>query len=593
MKPFLISMLLTALLTPCVIVVARRQGWIARPRADRWHSRPTALMGGIAIFLGTLTAWLITGHLPSLLPVLVPAIGMFLLGLVDDRIAELLPHQKLIGQVAAGAVLIIGGVQFRAVPPLLALPLTLFWVVGITNAVNLLDNMDGLAAGVCGLSALVLAGYSLRVGAPGTAAPVLALAGGCFGFLIYNFNPAKIFMGDCGSMFIGFSLAALAVQASNRSASHVLLSLLVPVAVMAIPIFDTTLVAITRGLNGRPIFPGFRDHSSHRMVALGLSERSTVLLLYGLAALFGGLALLATRLPILVVLLLTVPLLMGLLALGFYLGFIKVYPEKARANPPLRLRWYLRRPAQFLQAALDLVLIPAAFVGAHELRFEGDWPAFIARGVAAALPLVLVAKLVGLVLCRSYRGVWRFAGPADALSAAAGSTVGSLLALLLLAAFVGFGHLSRAALVIDWLALTMLVVVSRTGYLFLQELFGRLSPPHGQRVIILGAEREALALIWKLRDPLSPQRVHLLGILDDDPRKQGRTLNGVPVLGPLCELPKLMESKDATLCLLGVSRFSAAGAAIRDFCYQQRIPVHRDLDSLHAIQVDDPVVAAA
>src|SRR6185312_15865241 len=120
-------------------------------------------------------------------------------------------------------------------------PLTLFWVVAITNAENLLDNMDGLASGVCGIAALTMAGCCLAEGNMGTAA-ALAIAGACGGFLLYNFNPAKIFMGDCGSMFLGFSLAALAVQGTYRSASDLLLSLLVPVAILAIPIFDTALV---------------------------------------------------------------------------------------------------------------------------------------------------------------------------------------------------------------------------------------------------------------------------------------------------------------------------------------------------------------
>src|SRR5262249_36037003 len=159
-----------------------RLDWVARPRPDRWHTRPTVLMGGIAIFAGTLAAWWFTGAFQAIGPVAALGIGMFALGVVDDRIAELRPHQKLIGQVAAGAALIALGVSFRGLPPYAALPLTLFWIVGITNAVNLLDNMDGLAAGVCGISALALAAYGIQEGTPLTASALLALAGACAGF---------------------------------------------------------------------------------------------------------------------------------------------------------------------------------------------------------------------------------------------------------------------------------------------------------------------------------------------------------------------------------------------------------------------------
>src|SRR5687767_6272062 len=142
MASFLVSFFVTALLTPLVILVARRLGWVSAPREDRWHSRPTALMGGIGIFAGTFAAWFAVGGNVDIAPVAVPAAGIFLLGLVDDR-RGLRPHVKLIGQVAAAAALVAAGVRFESLPFALSLPLTLFWIIGITNAVNLLDNMDG------------------------------------------------------------------------------------------------------------------------------------------------------------------------------------------------------------------------------------------------------------------------------------------------------------------------------------------------------------------------------------------------------------------------------------------------------------------
>jgi UDP-GlcNAc:undecaprenyl-phosphate GlcNAc-1-phosphate transferase len=601
MTPFFVSFLLTALFTPAVIALAWRRGWVAKPREDRWHSRPTALMGGSAMFLGTAVAVWATGHLPALAPLAFPAAAIFLLGVVDDRLVELRPYQKLIGQVAVAAVLIAGGVRFAALPLLLALPLTLLWVVGITNAVNLLDNMDGLAAGVTGISALTLAACCLNeagaraAGTPHTAAAALAVAGACAGFLLYNFNPAKIFMGDCGSMFLGFTLAALAI--ADRTAMPnppwrgLVLSLLVPVTALAIPIFDTTLVAVARALHGRPIFPGFRDHSSHRMVALGVSERATVLVFYALALLFGGLALAATRLPALGVLLLALTLFAGLTVLGLYLGLYKVYPEECAAPTPLRgvpppptpphrllLRARLLPKKQLLQVMLDVVLILVSFVGAHLLRFDGELPPTFAAGVQRALPFVLVSKLLGLAFCRAYRGVWRYAGTTDGLRAAVGSTVGSLL-IVIFGLFTHFHGLSRTALIVDWVLFTALAVLARTGYVVLQHLFGALPLHSAPRVLILGAGRETMALLQKLRDPLSPFRAQVVGILDDDPDKQRRTLNGVPVLGTLAELPAMSEANGIACCLLGVPARSAAGERILEFCQQAAVQVWTDLEA--------------
>src|SRR5262249_26774038 len=153
------------------------------------------------------------------------------------------------------------------------------------------------------------------------------LTGACAAFLLFNFNPARIFMGDSGSMFLGFSLATLALQGIHRSAPNLVLSLLVPVAILAVPIFDTALVSVARTLNGRSISQGGRDHSSHRLFALGLSERGTVISLYVLTSLFGGLALLSTQVPLLVVLLLAALLFTLLIVLGMYLGILKVYTE--------------------------------------------------------------------------------------------------------------------------------------------------------------------------------------------------------------------------------------------------------------------------
>jgi UDP-GlcNAc:undecaprenyl-phosphate GlcNAc-1-phosphate transferase len=576
---FLISFLVTALLTPAVIAGAHRLGWVARPREDRWHRRPTALMGGVAIFLGTLAAWATLGRGGLHSPLLIPAAGIFLLGAVDDRI-HLRPYLKLIGQVAAAAFLVLNGPIIRSLPPYLALPVTIFWIVGITNAVNLLDNMDGLAAGVSAISALAMGAFCLGRGDLTTAQMACALAGGAAGFLIYNFNPARVFMGDCGSMFLGFSLAGLALDGTQRSAPNLVLTLLVPVAVLAIPIFDTTLVSVSRVLNGRSVSQGGRDHSSHRLVALGLSERGAVLVFYALTALFGGLALAATRFSLIVVSLVAVLLAIGLLVLGLYLGVLKVYKDLSEIPSHARvIGGTLRYKKQMLQVCLDLVLVIVSFTGAHLLRFEGEIPQQIRATFVASLPLLLTAKLLGLAFARAYRGVWRYAGMIDALTAITGSTLGSLMAAAAFGWLTGFHGLSKAALITDWILFTVLAVTVRMWYIALRELFGSLPARNAPKVLILGAGEEAWSLILRLRDPVSSKRADVVGILDDGLAYERRSMNGVPILGPVSALPNFAEQHEIACCLLGVDAHSEAARRALLACSEAGISLYQDLDT--------------
>lgn len=322
-----LSFALAVTLTPVVRAAARRCGAVARPREDRWHKRPTALLGGVAIFPAVAIPYLLLlPHSPQAWAVLAACTLMWLLGLVDD-LYRLRPAQKLLGQVLGAAVVVYNDLQLPWTPyPLANTALTVFWLVGITNALNLLDNMDGLAGGVGAIIALFLGVNFLANGQPAEAALLLVFAAALGGFLVYNANPATIFMGDCGSLFLGIFLAGMALAGVSGSGSRGLVSVLaVPVLTLLIPIFDTTLVTILRKRAGRAVSQGGRDHTSHRLVALGLSERHAVWLLYGLAALSGVLALLVSRLPfdVSVAAILAYVLAFGLL--GIYLGGVKVY----------------------------------------------------------------------------------------------------------------------------------------------------------------------------------------------------------------------------------------------------------------------------
>ena len=332
----LLAFLGTALLTPAVIRLAHKRGWVAAPRKDRWHERPTALMGGIALFGGASLAMAVLIGPAFPWAIWAGATVMFITGLVDD-LKTINPAGKLVAQIAATGILIFGGYTFgHDIPAWLSLPITFLWVIGITNAVNLLDNMDGLAAGIAGIAAMILALLASTMGDATGFAIGTAVAGACLGFLLFNFKPARIFMGDSGSLFLGFSVAALAMKIQPSASGDALGVYLVSIAVLAVPIFDTTLVTFVRKLSGRAISQGGRDHSSHRLVFLGLSERTAVLTLYGISLLFGVAGMLFQFADVRIFYALLLSLGVGLSVFGVYHCTYVIAPRRGRPIGPAK-----------------------------------------------------------------------------------------------------------------------------------------------------------------------------------------------------------------------------------------------------------------
>jgi UDP-GlcNAc:undecaprenyl-phosphate/decaprenyl-phosphate GlcNAc-1-phosphate transferase len=288
-------------LTRLIIFLAQRNEWVVRPKADRWHQQPTALYGGVAFVVTFLLCSLIffaqngLQSLTALAGLLLGGAILFAVGLRDD-VRALNPLVKLIGQVMAITPFLVGVLLAYPTPSAaMAMPFLLFWMLALTNAFNLLDNMDGLSAGTAVVVGGVLSIYFLLHDKPvfGVMSGILVAA--CLGFLWFNFRVrghAQIFMGDCGSMFLGYVLAGLTVLGVVPSASSPLTAFLLPLLFMAIPILDTTLVIVRRKKERRPISQGGKDHSSHRLVYAGLTEKQAVLLLCGLSLLFGALGIL-------------------------------------------------------------------------------------------------------------------------------------------------------------------------------------------------------------------------------------------------------------------------------------------------------------
>ncbi len=283
--------------TPLAIKVAYKLGAIDKPDQRKVHHQTMPRLGGLAIFLAFMIVTLIIswGN-EAFYGILAGGLIVFLVGMLDDMY-QLSPWIKLLGQCLAAVVAMYFGVIVHFVTNpfdgllalgYLSLPLTFLWIVGVTNAINLIDGLDGLAGGVSAIAAATMGIVSLLHGQTAVAITAFILVAAIAGFLPYNFHPARTFMGDGGSNFLGFVLACLAIMGTAKSAA--LISLFVPIVILGIPIFDTFFAIIRRIYKRAPIFMPDKDHLHHRLMALGMSHRRSVLIIYGISAFFGGVA---------------------------------------------------------------------------------------------------------------------------------------------------------------------------------------------------------------------------------------------------------------------------------------------------------------
>ncbi len=529
------SFCLALVLTFVVRALARRFGFVAQPKIDRWHKKPTAMLGGAAIWLSVIITVLVFSlHTTYGLQILLASTFLFLVGLVDDLI-HIKPYQKLIGQILGSAYVVYYGLSLPWTGSvLLNMALAIFWLIGITNAINLLDNMDGLASGIAIIAGGFLAVSFMNSGQYTEALIMLVFAGCLLGFLVYNSNPASIFMGDCGSMFVGFFLASSALMHVSGGRSRSFLPVLVvPILVLFIPIFDTTFVTVLRKLSGRAASQGGRDHTSHRLVALGMSERHAVLMLYGFAALSGLLAIVVQRTRLDVSLAAIAGFTILLTLIGVYLAGVKVYDESEEAmalkdKPLYAFLVDVSYKRRIFEVLLDVVLITLSYWSAYAINFPANsaaWDLFI-----RTLPVLLFIKMSVFLLMGVYRGLWRYTSMSDLIVFAKAvmlSSVGSILVLLFAFRFVGF---SRKVFIIDAISMFLLLAGSRMAFRLFRQLVPAVSKQNGRRVLIYGAGDGGELLLRELRNNRE-LRLAPIGFLDDDPAKNGKVIHGLRVFG--------------------------------------------------------------
>jgi UDP-GlcNAc:undecaprenyl-phosphate/decaprenyl-phosphate GlcNAc-1-phosphate transferase len=555
---------ISLIFTSLVRYGAHQLGIVAAPRRDRWHSRPTALMGGIAIYLAfVIGCFIFAPGLSRAYPILIAATLLFGAGAVDD-IRQLKPYVKLVMQVVAASIVVFSGLLLPGTAWTSWEPvnyfLTIFWLVTITNAINLLDNMDGLAAGISLIACAFLAITFLANGQAAEAALPLILAGAVAGFLWFNFNPASIFMGDCGSMFIGFALSGIALLSDFGRARNLVSVLATPVLILTIPIFDTLVVAVTRKLSGRPVSQGGRDHTSHRLVALGMSERRATLLLYLFAALSGALALTVRQMGIWVALALIACFALSVLFIGLYLGKVGVYEEGPNSNwwaasgtlvDPFGNFSHRRRIVEIL---LDTVLVALAYYSAYLLRFDGDMPGAQIAIFISTLPPLVAIQILSFLIGGVYKGIWRYTGVNELVRLAGSVFVGSAISWVAVSFFYKFHGPSRAVFILNGVLLFIFVGASRISFRLIGALIaGQRQPaPDSMPVLIYGAgDRGEILICELLNNP--DYRYQPVGFIDDDAQKTGKLLRGYRIFSS-DDLRELVNSHGVNEVLVSSSK---------------------------------------
>ncbi|HEV2592435.1 MAG TPA: hypothetical protein VGU02_11135 [Gaiellaceae bacterium] len=532
---------------------------VAAPSADRWHVKPTPLLGGIGIFAGfTVGLWLaIAVHAIPLTKELGGIYAgvalLFVAGFVDD-LRALPPLAKLGAQIAAAVIVLATGTDVQLIHThVIAWALAIVWLVGMTNAFNLLDNMDGLAATLAGIAFTFFAIDAVTIH-PNDTILALSLAGAlsCAGFLPFNLRPrgkALVFMGDSGSQLLGFALGALGLSASWKVAGSTVATLLLPVLVLAVPILDTTLVTVVRLLEGRPISQGGRDHSSHRLVRFGLSERNAVLLLALIAAALGSTSLaynvLADQRLALVGVLITFVL---LVQFASFLADVERRVTPDDAVPTLRQTFAVHW-RRLVEVVVDFWLITGAFALAYALKF--GWPGTVAeRHVAVVtLPIVIAARYLAFIPFGLYRSIWRYAGSRDLVAIVSAVVLSEAVALAYINLTQDISGFSRAFFAVDGLLCIVAIGASRFAERLIVRGVRSYRDRTGRRTIVVGAGRSGRSLQRELRDTAGER---VLGFVDDNPRLRRRRVQGIPVLGGTHELARLLERLNPDIVLVTI-----------------------------------------
>lgn len=561
-----VTLLISFLGGMLVRFVAQQKGWVAHPSPDRWHQTPTALHGGVSIFVSFATGLLLLmlgfragliridisesyGDIHfqyTILTILLGVVIIFLVGLVDDFV-HLKPGVKLLGELLAVSIVIFFGVSFHLTPfPWVDILLSYLWFIGIVNAVNLLDNMDGVSSGVViigaiGVGLLGIFGYRDYPPASVFIAGILVFA--AFGFWLHNKPPAKLFMGDSGSLVLGFVFAAITIP-SELNAFYIpdvdfsvwdkLLQLLTAITLAAIPILDTTLVTITRLMRGQSPSVGGKDHSTHRLAQSGLTHWQTLKILYSVGAICAFVAVIMVVYPQFAFFVFgTAFLSMTIVAVYLASVRIQVAPIKQEGWQQLITSIAYRLP--LIKMVMDVVLIALSFHLAYLIRFDFKLESGLTLAMIESMPIVIIGCLISNFILRIYDFSWRSASSRDILNYAGTSGLGTILSLALvtLATSFGLGY-SRGAFVLFAILYFVALTASRFSYRFIDDILLRIrlrQTDEGKIPLILyGTGRNAMPLFDEIiHDTEQWSKYQVVGIVDTSRGSAGKRLQGVSI----------------------------------------------------------------
>jgi len=606
---FLIASVCSLLLTPLVRSVSRRAGVLDLPGERKIHAQPIPRLGGLSIFISFYLVLLIASQISFFyFPqsffkdikfwwLLVASAIVLGLGAMDD-FRRMPVSIKFFFQIIAGLIVALTICKIEAINlpfgtihlGFWSIPVTVFWVVAITNAINLLDGLDGLAAGTTFIVCAAVFGISLLGQNIGIAIFSIILAGSILGFLKYNFNPASIFLGDSGAYFLGFILSVLSLQGSLKGSTTI--AILIPIIALGLPIMDTLLAMLRRllkslhimevdqeknvvkffYLNGWSMFKADREHIHHRLLQIGFTQKKAVMILYGVSLILGGLALSSVYFQNI-----NYALLLTVIGVASYIGISKLGYSEVQILSNGALLPLFNTPVvnrRTLRVFVDMAITSFSYYFAFWLRNEGNF-APVKDYYLSTLPLVLMTKTIIFYLVGLYKGAWRYTNISDLMRMVRAVVLGCISSALLLWLIPGFGIASRAALIIDFNLLLFFVVGARSSFRILEHLQATKNHLQDKNTLIYGVGRGG---VNALREFINNPRLGLspIGFIDDDLRNQGKQVNGYPVLGTIDSIEKVLENHSISEVIVSSDEIPKEKIdRLSTICNSHQIPLRR------------------
>lgn len=599
---------LCALLTPMVRSLAGRFGAVDQPGERKIHSQPMPRLGGVSIFISFHLILLVSsqleffrfpenffreGHYGWILLATIIVLGV---GVVDD-FRTLRPAPKLFFQIMAALMIAITSYRIEVISlpfgtfelGIWAVPATVFWIVALINAVNLLDGLDGLAAGTSFIVCITMFGISLLQQNVGIGLVSIIFAGSILGFLKYNFHPASIFLGDSGAYLLGFKLALLSLQSGLKGTTTI--TILVPIIALGLPLMDTALAMLRRllkslhimevdpkkneikffFLDGWSIFRADKDHIHHRLLRLGFTQKKAVILLYSISLVLGGLALSSVYLK-------NINNAFLIFTIGFasYIGIKKLGYSEIQVLSNGSLLPLFDSPIvsqKLLRVFVDIGIISISYYLAFLLRFEGRSPDAMKEYYLSTVPMVLLIKTIVFYVLGLYRKSWRYTSIGDLIRIFNAVAAGCIVAGVILLIVPGFHVFSFAALIIDFNLLLLLIFGARCSFRILDHLHTSANRL-GKNVLIYGVDK---AGVYALKEFIENPRFGLrpVGFIDDDPKNHGKEINGYPVLGSLEKLEKLLKGDSISEIILPNGLSPGKLERLSQICSSHQIPIRR------------------